>query len=150
MRHAGKLATIEDAMGSVAPSIGSVQRYQGREFAESLVKAWLVYLNTILDLNKKMSEDQVELCAMTVVDEYASLKMSDLALIFKRIISGAYGEFYESLSIAKVLSWLRQYFDERCELAARSSLRAHEEHKASDPFNISLNTKRVLRGGKTR
>ena len=41
MLHAGKVATVEDAISSKAPSIASFQRDQGREFTEGLITFWL-------------------------------------------------------------------------------------------------------------
>ena len=62
------------------------------------------------------------------------LKMSDLTLMFKKIISGQYGEFYERLSIDKVLTFFREYLEERLNLAADNSLRNHSEeiHKSKN------------------
>ena len=113
MLHAGKVATVEDAISSKAPSIASFQREQGREFTEGLITFWLLYLNQILNLNKPMSEDQIKLCSGMVVEEFYMLKVSDLTLLFKRIISGEYGEFYERLSIDKILTFFRTYLEER-------------------------------------
>jgi len=127
MTNSGKLATIEDAVNSKAPSIASFQRDQGREFTEGLITFWLLYLNKILNLNKPMSEDQIKLCSSMVVEEYYMLKVSDLTLLFKRIISGQYGEFYERLSIDKVMTFFRTYRDDRLNLAGENSIRDHKE-----------------------
>ena len=127
MTYSGKLATIEDAVNSKAPSIASFQREQGRKFTEGLVTVWLMYLNNILNLNKPMSGDQINLCSSMVVEEFYMLKVSDLTLLFKRIISGQYGEFYERLSIDKILTFFRTYLEERFNLAEDNSQRNHKE-----------------------
>lgn len=134
-------------MNAVAPTLGTIQREKGREFTEGLIMGWLVYLNDILNLNKPMTEDQIEMCAVEVNNEFYGLKMSDLTLLFKRIISGAYGEFYESLTIPKVLTFFRTYFDERCELAEMQSLRAHRDQSSDDEFNFSSNVQRIFQKG---
>ena len=74
-----------------------------------------------------MSEEQINLCSNMVVEEFYMLKVSDLTLLFKRIVSGQYGEFYERLSIDKVLTFFREYLEERFDLAKDASLRNHEE-----------------------
>ena len=127
MLHAGKITTIEQALNSKAPSIASFQRQQGRQFTEGLITFWLLYLNNILNLNKPMSEEQINLCSNMVVEEFYMFKVSDLTLLFKRIISGQYGEFYERLSIDKILTFFREYLEERFTLAGEASLRNHEE-----------------------
>ena len=127
MLHAGKITSIEQALNSKAPSIASFQRQQGRQFTEGLITFWLLYLNNILNLNKPMSEEQINLCSNMVVEEFYMFKVSDLTLLFKRIISGQYGEFYERLSIDKILTFFRTYLEERFTLAGEASLRNHEE-----------------------
>ncbi len=73
-----------------------------------------------------MSEEQINLCSGMVVEEFYMLKISDLTLLFKRIISGQYGEFYERLSIDKILTFFRTYLEERYTLAEEASAREHE------------------------
>jgi len=150
MRHAGKLATIDDAMNSPAPTLGTFHREKSRDFTIGLVMGWLVYLNDLLNLKKPMSEDQIEMCAIEITDTFYSLKMSDLAYLFRRIISGQYGEFYESLTISKVLTFFREYFDERCKHAARESERRHADFSSLDTFNYSRNLERVWHGESER
>jgi hypothetical protein len=146
MRHAGKLTTIEVAMNSPAPSLGTLHREKSRDFTIGLVMGWLVYLNDLLALRKPMSEDQIELCAIEITDTFYSLKMSDLAFLFRRIIAGQYGEFYESLTISKVLTFFRDYFDERCRMAAQQSMRQHADFSSQDTFNYSQNLRRIWEG----
>ena len=150
MRQAGKLTTIETAMNSTAPTLGTLQREKSRDFTIGLVMGWLVYLNDILNLNKQMTEDQIELCAIEVTDTYYSLKMSDLAYLYRRNIAGQYGGFYESLTISKVLTFFREYFDERCHHAALQSMRHHADFASQDTFNYSQNLRRVWAGKSKR
>jgi hypothetical protein len=137
---------MEAAMNAPAPTLGTLHREKSREFTHALVMVWLVYLNDLLDLRKHMSEDQIELCATEIVNEFYSLKMSDLAFLFRRIISGQCGEFYESLTISKVLTFFREYFNERCSLAGQEALRHHADFASRDTFNYSQNLRRVWHG----
>lgn len=132
-------------MNSKAITIGTLHRERGRNFTEGLVMGWLVYLNDLLNLNKPMSDDQIEMCAVEVVNEYYSLKFSDLTLLFKKIISGQYGEFYEAISIPKVLSWFREYYEERLELAAGQTQQKHNDFNSNETFAISKNVKRFYK-----
>lgn len=143
MRFSGKVTTIEKAMNAPAPTLGSFNRAKGKQFTEGLVMGWLAYLNSMLNLNKPMTDDQIELCAINVTEEFYSLKISDLTLLFKKIISGQYGEFYESISPAKVLTFFRQYFEERCDLAEEQSLRLHKDSASNDEFNFSTSVQRI-------
>ena len=146
MRHAGKLTTLSIALNTTAPTLATLQREKGKDFAIGLTMGWLVYLNDMLNLNKPMTEDQIDLCATEVIEAYGSLKMSDLTYLFRKIISGQYGEFYESLTIQKVLTFFRQYFDERCAMAEQESIRSHADFASNETFNYSKNLRRVWAG----
>lgn len=138
------------AINTDAPTLGTFQREKNRDFTEGLVMIWLVYLNDVLNLNKPLNEDQIEMCAIEIVNDYYMLKITDLTLLFKRIMAGVYGEFYESLSVPKVLTFFREYCEERMEVGAKLSLRKHQDEMSHETFNISKNVKRIYRGAKSR
>lgn len=147
MKFSGKLVSVEKAILADAPSIGTFQREKSKDFAEGLIMGWLVYLNNLLGLNNKMSEEQIELCAQRIVEDYYMMKMSDLTLLFKRIISGDNGKFYERLSISDVLSFFKDYMDERIETAENISIREHQDSKSLEHFNYTNNIQRMLQTG---
>lgn len=147
MKLSGKLRTMNDAMNAKSPTLATFKREKGRKFTEGMIILWLMYLNDILNLKRPLTEDQIELCAVNIIDEFGSLKMSDLTLLFKRILSGTYGEFYESLNIAKVLTFFREYQNERFELAEQESMRAHNDFKSDDTFNYSRDIRRIMTMG---
>ena len=132
MVKSSKLVSVSDAMNSKSQSLGKIQREQSVEFSEGIIKMWLLYLNKILNLNKPMSDEQIKLAAVLICEEFYMLKMSDLTLLFKRIISGQYGEFYERLSIDKVLTFFRNYLEERFEIAIDQSSRNHRDIKQNE------------------
>jgi hypothetical protein len=122
--------TISDCLESKSPSVGQIKREKGKEFSEGFVMLWLAELNEILDLKKPMSEIQIKLTAETILMEFYSFKVADLTLLFRNIITGVYGEFYERLSITKVISIFRQYNEDRMNLASENSRRNHLEEKS--------------------
>lgn len=130
-----KLKSISDAMNAKAPSVAQMKRDCGEEFSLGLLMAWLVYLNEFLNLNKPMNEAQIQLCAKHILQEFNHLKFSDLSYLFNKIITGQYGEFYESLSIAKVLTFFREYEQERTDLAIDQAEREHREFRYQESKN---------------
>lgn len=132
-----KLKSLRDAINAQAPSVATIKRECGEEFTHSLLMSWLVHLNELLQLNKPMSEAQIQLCATTILTEFKHLKMSDLTLLFYRVITGQLGEFYESLSIAKLLNFFRQYEKERTELITEEAQRQHHEFRYQEGKNES-------------
>lgn len=130
-----KLKSVTDAINARAPSVAVLKRECGEEFTHNLLMAWLLYLNEILGLNRPMSEEQIRLCATKILQEYYGLKMSDLSYLFNRIITGQYGEFYESLSIAKVMTFFREYEKERTESIIEDREREHAEFRYEETKN---------------
>ena len=113
-------------------SIGKLQREESKNFTEGLLLYWLIYLNEILNLKNSMSEEQMKLASQLICEEFYMLKMSELTLLFKRIISGQFGEFYERLSIDKVMTFFREYREERFEIAIDQSSRDHINNKQNE------------------
>ncbi|MGR3790690.1 hypothetical protein ACUXZJ_07240 [Flavobacterium sp. TN-1] len=148
MSHAYKVIKIEDAMNINAPSLGAIRRDKGDNFSKGLVMVWLIYINDILNLNKPLTEDQIEWCATQIINDFAYLKITDLTLLTKRIISGKYGEFFEALNSAKMLRFFSEYAEERFELAENNSLRAHKDQASEETFNYSQNIERIWKGAK--
>lgn len=108
--------------------------------------AWLAYLNSVLNLNKPLNDDQIELCAKLIAEEYYAVTFADLSLIFRRVVTGQMGELYEALSIPKILSWFAVYFDERCNAAGEMSAMEHEKFtKATSSLAASKNLDRRFR-----
>lgn len=84
-----------------------------------------------------MKEAQIEFCAERILEQYYFFSFADLSFLFNRIISGGCGEFYESLSPAKLLTFFRDYFSERIEVAEQKSLREHYEFRYQEQKNES-------------
>ena len=95
-----------------------------------------------------MTEDQIELCASMVMKEYGALKITDLTFLFKKIIQGDFGSFYESLGIDKVLSFFKTYFEDRLNYAEQMSDANHNEFKNDFGFDYSTSLERLWYGSK--
>ncbi len=89
---------------------------------------WLIDLNNSTSVKTKLTDVQMEYTANRIFDTY-SLKITDLTLFFRNIKDGFYGSFYESLSPEKILGWLAEYFDSRCEAAQM------QNYQKPDVFN---------------
>lgn len=131
-------------MNAEAPTLSFLKKNQGEKFMEALLMSWFVNLNLILNLKRPLTDEAIELCSSTILKEHYTLKISDLAFLFKRIYSGHYGEFYESLSVPKVLSFFNDYFEERCNEAEKESLSKHYDIKSDQTFNYSKNIRRII------
>ena len=130
--------TVSQALSIKSESIGGLNRTFGSQKVEALIKLQLVYLNDLLNLKRPLNEVQIDEIALEIVSVYVHLTMADIHLIMRRARTGHYGEFYESLNMPKVLRWFFDYFEERCEVAARRSLDSHCQVKEwNDTSRIS-------------
>lgn len=148
MKFSGKLKTIEDAINVKSVTIGRIKSTKGEGFTTSFLVLWLLYLNDILNLKRPMTENQMELCASMIMLEYPALKMTDLTYLFKKIIKGDFGAFYESLGIDKVMSFFNLYYKERLDTAERMSDSEHAGFKNDLTFDYSTSLERLWYGSK--
>ncbi len=128
-RHYREVRTVAQALDAPSHSLGKLEHALGTEKVQALIKLQLVYLNEMLDLKRPLGELQIDETAAEVAAIHRHLTMADVHVIMRRAGSGHYGEFYESLTMPKVLGWFADYFEERCDVAAQRSLDHHAQVK---------------------
>ena len=136
VRFAG-IATVEQALDSGSECLAALaERFDMKKVA-TLIKIQLVELNELLNLRRPLSETAIELIADEIMQTYKALTIADVYLIFRRARNGEYGELYESLNMPKVMTWFREYFDERCEIASSRSVEEAGKYKSYGGQRIS-------------
>lgn len=141
LRTFKKVNSIEKSIALKLPSLTSYKKIIGEDKLEVVIKLWLVDLNNCLNLRRPMSEDNIDLIAVYILNDYGNLTMSDINLVFTRAKTGAYGELYESLNTAKVLLWFSEYSESRMETAAEMNLLKHNHIKIKGNSNRSSERK---------
>lgn len=129
LMHSTGIKGVSDALSRQTLSLVQIKKSKGEAFLRSYISLWLIYLNELLNLNKPLTEAQIRLCAEQIIAEYHHLKISELSLIFKRIVSGECGELYERISMPKVMSIFRKYDQERTEVVVTQNQQAHEQFR---------------------
>lgn len=127
--HSSSLKGVSDALSRQTLSLVQIKKGKGEVFLRSYISMWLIYLNEVLNLNNPLTEAQIELCAEQIMADYHHLKISELSLIFKRIVSGECGELYERISMPKIMNIFRQYDQERTEVVVTQNQQAHEQFR---------------------
>ena len=141
------LHLIEECLISQSPTLGTISREKGNEFTEAFLTAWLINLNEILNLNKPMTETQIIICVSEIMNDCYGMNIAELTLLFKRIMRGEFGEFYESLSISKVLTFFREYYEARLNKSFEINHVKHLDIKAEESLlDVSKNIKRIWKG----
>ncbi len=124
--HSHKIRTIKDAISLPSKTLAQFKRDYGHEWVIGYISMWLIDLNDSANVKNKMNDVHIEFTAQRIFETY-SLKVTDLTLFFRNIKEGVYGQYYENLSQEKIMEWLREYFDLRCEYAAMYSDDQHEK-----------------------
>lgn len=127
--HSSSLKGVSDALSRNTVSLVEIKKGKGEVFLRSYISMWLIYLNELLNLNNPLTETQIELCAEQIMADYSFLKISELSLIFKRIVSGEFGELYERISMPKIMNIFRQYDQERTDVVVTQNQQAHEQFR---------------------
>ncbi len=124
-----------------AKSLGDFNRQFGRDWVLGYISMWLIELNDNSNVKTKMSDGQMDFTAERIFDTY-SLKVTDLTLFFRNVKEGKYGPYYENLSQDKIMSWLAEYWEERCEYAEMSQQQRHDKFSLSkDKINPEVAAK---------
>ena len=127
--HSSSLKGVSDALNRQTLSLVQIKKGKGEVFLRSYISMWLIYLKEVLNLNNPLTEAQIELCTEQIMADYSFLKISELSLIFKRIVSGEFGELYERISMPKIMNIFRQYDQERTEVVVTQNQQAHEQFR---------------------
>jgi hypothetical protein len=143
-RALAKVQTVEDAILAERGILGNsgttgilalLCRDFGREKLGALMAVHLVQLQAFLGVKHDLDGDMIDVIVEEIISTFPLLTMADVHVIFRRARNGQYGEFYERLSMPKVMTWFRNYFDERVRTAAEMSIREAERHKSSSLGN---------------
>jgi hypothetical protein len=111
------------------PSLAKVRKEYGEDFTEAYVATWITNLVEFFYVGKRMGESQILETAMLIMQDYYMLTLADINLVFTRAKKGFYGELYDRLDGAIILTWFWKYFEERCQEAENIALRKHDRHK---------------------
>lgn len=122
MKQYRNVKTAEVALKTEAPTLASLKRAYGDDFQSAYVEMWIENLNDFLNVNRKMSEAQVAETAMLLLQEYYYLHLADINLVFSKIKKGEFGNLFESIDGAKVLTYFRKYAEERMSIAENRSI----------------------------
>ena len=101
--------SIDDSIAARTPQMSLIKRVKGEKYVLGHLKLWIIYLQGNLNVKNKLTEDMIDLAAQTILDDFWWITISDIKTIVTDALMGRYGDFYESLSIPKLISWFDSY-----------------------------------------
>ncbi len=125
------IRTPADALATASDSLTTLCLAYGEKRVEANLRIQFATLQEYLGVKNKMSELFIDELVAEIVGEFRQLTMADVHVIMRRAKTGEYGEYYERLSIPKVMTWFRKYYQERIEVAMERNEREAEKHKYS-------------------
>jgi len=129
-RYSG-MRSLAEIVDIKSITLASTKRLYGVGFTISYINEWIVSLNEFINIQRKMSPEQIEITSGYILDDFYYLKISDIYFVFSEAKKGRYGEFYESLDGAKIMFWFDKYVEQRAEFVFEKGLKEHEKTKDS-------------------
>ena len=127
-----KIDSIKKAVESDTVSLAVLRKANSEKAVIEYIILWLVRLNEFLNISRKMSFEQMQQTAEYILQDYYYLKQADLYYIFSQAEKGRYGEFYDCLDGAKILSWFEKYDIERANFVYDEGLKEFEKRKKEE------------------
>lgn len=121
--------TLSDAIDSGTPALATIRKTNGDKYVSAYLKMWIIYFQSMLNVKNKLTEDMIDLLAENILSSYWYLTIADIKNVFVWALNGVYGEFYEAVSIPKVMKWFEDYTEKRFEVCEQRSINRHMEIK---------------------
>tara|TARA_R110000744_G_scaffold89939_2_gene174795 strand:+ start:475 stop:954 length:480 start_codon:yes stop_codon:yes gene_type:complete len=135
------LRTVEDVLKIKGlPSIAKMALLNNK--MKLVIINWLMEVNEFMNLKKGMTEGQIVLAATTILEDYNSLNTADLALFFKNLINGKYGNMFESFNNQKLCDALDLYVESRLEYSVSKSQSKHNRFTSQEIQGTFLEDKK--------
>ena len=139
------IKTVDDSIAFKTPQMSLIRKEKGEAYALGHLKLWLVYLQMSVNVKYKLTEDMIDLCAETILEDFWYCSIADVKIIVTDALKGRYGEFYQSLSVPTILSWFDEYFKIKFSKVSSGSQSENYYHKSEESgWKIGGRTKNYL------
>jgi hypothetical protein len=121
------------------PSLRNLIKTDGRENVADDLELLVIWLDAQLNKKESINDMQRQTITETILSDYASLRLEDVAVCFKNGIKGFYGKTFSGLDVQVVMTWLEAYKKEltksrmerqdRIHISLRGSQHDHKNKK---------------------
>lgn len=114
------------AMYDGEPSLAKIVKQSGGDNRQllAILKVNIIALAAYLKLKNSLDEDDVDYTAEQIYENYGMvLNLADVYCVLRNAKHGKYGKFYERLSATDIITWFRDYYNERMDVAAEYNRR---------------------------
>jgi len=136
---------VDLAICADVPSLAKIKKNINLETINDFLNLQFAGLNDHINAKSKLSKSQTDFIINEMMTEFYYLNLADISLFFRRLKSAHYGELYNALSPEKVITWLKEYANERLETASNNAIREHNDTKMSlttyEQFEVDVRQK---------
>ena len=102
---------------SLAPKLHEIEYVYGSETLETIIGAYLVNFQKLLNVKEenKLDSYQIDVLTMDIITKCRGLTYAELAMMFKRFLSGEFGHFYGQIDIMVIGEWIDLFMKKRGE-----------------------------------
>jgi len=128
------VTSMEMVIADKSISLARMKKGECEKETIKFISKFIIKLNNSLNIQRKMNFEQITNTAEFILKYFYYLKQSDLYFVFTEAQIGRYGEFYESIDCAKIISWFDKYVEQRAEFCYEKGMKRHEQTKDSKIF----------------
>lgn len=134
--------SIEDILKSKGVSLGTLEKYRGRVFAEAiLVKIMQKYLVMV---DGKMSKESMISTARLILEDYDWLYVADFKYLIKSGVKGLFGPIYR-MDGNTIFEWIKNYVERRFDRSLTMRSQEHEKIKSEEKKFTPESYQRLVR-----
>lgn len=116
-----------EAIQSNSNQLSGLKKQLGKDVVIASLMIMIDSVVRFFSVGKTMDSGQLHETARLILQEFYLLKIEDLNIFFERFKSGFYGQTFDRIDGNVIMVKLREYVDERMEVAERLSLEKHKE-----------------------
>ena len=83
------------------------------DFGILYIYEWLLYLNSVSNINKPLPAKSMEQLSLILYTKYYLFYLSDFKLVLEGILESKYGKFYGSVDSQLIMSAFKEYSESR-------------------------------------
>lgn len=112
------------------PRLASLRKADEGKVTDDVILL-LCWLQEQLNVVHNLSDSQIEMLAVDIVQGYGSFRLEDIAACFKFGLRGAYGKIFERIDANVIHTWLRAYQQQRIDSHEQQSYESYLSTKES-------------------
>lgn len=123
-----KVKTPAQAIEKDPNGVAFYAKHLGEDAIMAVIELHLIALNQSVNVGQPLTKFQIKEIAIEILSEFYYLSMVEINLIFRRAKRGDFGKLYGVLNMVDVLTWFREYSEER----AAHFIQESTKHKQRD------------------